>query len=325
MKLTPEQARALQAKRLREPIDFRPFLVWCVLRERAITREIDRSTLQIRGDKGNNSHSAARPDSPSGRLLDEIGWDRESGARRLFRWCNEPSTSGQVERAVIEDALHHAGVDFYDVYPDLEPDVTSLRDGYCLACRDDVTTADGRCPWCDGEVDARRPHGSHARMGAGCRMTDAQVRAAHVIYQQRGLNLNELGMLLHERFGYATHKSCGIALRRAFIRLGLPRRDGTIDSTRAHITHGLLVGGPAAKTSPEYLAWRRERKRLANGVCTATKSDGSPCDRAALTGQQTCGFHRPEEVERRRAIIAQLNAAGKNRLGWQRRAERQAA
>lgn len=54
----------------------------------------------------------------------------------------------------IEDMLHRAGADFYDVYPEFahERDVELEPDAWCEGCRDVVTPVNGICLWCDGVV-----------------------------------------------------------------------------------------------------------------------------------------------------------------------------
>lgn len=305
--LTTEQARALRAKRLREPLDVAPFLVWCTLREREIRREIDRSTIQIRGDR--NRHSTpARPDRASNRLLDEIGWERESGERRMYRWANEIDT-GRVERAVIEDALHHAGIAFYDIYPDLEP-AGEVRDAYCPTCRDEVTVVDEDCPWCHGTVIDQRPNLSQARFGQNRKMTAAQLRAAHVIYDQTGRSIREVAELLYIRYGYQSNESCATSLRMGWKALGLARRD-VVEATRAaHLTHGMTQRGI------RHALYKRMLNIERHGQCESRLQDGTACPRAAKPGTTTCGYHAPDELARRRALLAQVNAEGKNTLRW---------
>jgi hypothetical protein len=51
----------------------------------------------------------------------------------------------------IEDMLHRAGADFYDVYPGFahERDVVLEPESWCPTCREVVTPMDGVCLWCD--------------------------------------------------------------------------------------------------------------------------------------------------------------------------------
>jgi len=51
----------------------------------------------------------------------------------------------------VEDMLHLAGADFYDVYPEFqhERDVVLEPECWCPSCREVVTPMDGVCLWCD--------------------------------------------------------------------------------------------------------------------------------------------------------------------------------
>lgn len=64
-----------------------------------------------------------------------------------------------ISRYYVEDALTHAGVDFYELYPALEAerDIELEPDEWCDRCGEDVTPIGGQCPWCDlmlGDVAA---------------------------------------------------------------------------------------------------------------------------------------------------------------------------
>lgn len=194
------------ARPLKEPIAVEPFLKWCEAREAEIQREFDAAP----SDRWQSESSAHRL------VLFEIGWPTDSDARRYLRWRNE-SLTGLVERAVVEDALHHAGVDFYAVYLDV-PD----------------------------------PKGPGDWVGRGRWMTDAEVLAAHTVYWRGGVSLRRLGDLLWERYGYSGSVSCATQLRRAFVNLGLPCRPVEEASLMAHLTHGLTRNG---ERPPLYKRW----------------------------------------------------------------------
>jgi len=296
----PAMAHTDDMTRLREPIPIEPFLTWLALREREIGREIDRSNLQISASKRTGSNTAARPQRATDQLLYEIGWEPAMGERKLFRWINDEHRT-HIERAVVEDALHHAGVELYDIYPDLEPPGQG-RDAYCPTCRADVYATDSGCPWCENPVLDQRPIGSRPRLGQGRKMTDQQVRAAHVIYQQTGLSVRRLAELLYERHGYKSASACATSLNKAFVSLGLERRDKIEASIAAHTTHGLTAGGHAA---PLY---KRTLRLERHGQCEAVMKYGKPCPRAAQPGTTTCGYHAAGELARRREQIAAINA-----------------
>lgn len=167
------------ARSLREPIPVGPFLWWCHRRVAEIERELD----TIADDQG-----VHQDESPKRRLLFEIGWHGEYDMRRLYRWAHE-TRSGCVERGLVEDALHHAGADFYRVYWSVKP-----------------------------------PKGKGGRLGLGRRMTDEQVIAAHTVYARGKLTVREVAELIYERHGHATPEAADVALRTAWRSLGLPLR-----------------------------------------------------------------------------------------------------
>lgn len=169
------------SRTINEPVPVGPFLWWCHHRMEQIEREFD---PLLRG-------GPARSDALPERLLMEIGWTGEWDARRLYRWAFE-TPGGLVERGMVEDALDHAGVDFYRVYWSVKP-----------------------------------PTRNGGRWRVGRRMTDAQVVAAHVVYTRGKLTVRELAELIFERHGHASPEAADAALRLAWTRLGLPLRSCT--------------------------------------------------------------------------------------------------
>lgn len=84
------------ARTLREPVPVQPFLEW-----------FDRH-VRLHGDQ----------EAPVAAALATIGWDDDAGQRRLNRWRHEMT---MVDRDQVEDALHLAGVQFWEVYGDDKP------------------------------------------------------------------------------------------------------------------------------------------------------------------------------------------------------------
>lgn len=248
----------------REPIPVAPFLAWCQTRIEQLTYELDAYPAIGLTLEGVNPHA---------RLMLELGWDPDTGGRRLLRWASAEHMTGMGERALIEDALHHAGVAFEDVYPAIE----SAR----------------------AQPD---------KLGQGHRMTDAQIVAAHTIYNRTGMSLRALGELLWQRYGYIDAASCTQQLRRSFHNRGLPVRTIQEGQWASHYKHGMTVGG---KTAPMY---KRTLKLQRDGPCAATRKDGTPCPRAARPGTDRCGYHNADEIERRRTQMAQVNARRAERL-----------
>lgn len=236
--------RAVQRslEKLREPIEVAPFLAWCAQREARIRAEIDNYPAISGKREGGVTPRLPTGEDAHGRLVMELGWNPDTGARRLHRWTHE--IAGAVERATIEEALFTAGVDFHDIYPD-EP--------------------------------APRP--VSCRVGQGRRMTNKQILAAHVIYTRRGLSLRQLGELLWQQFGYANAESCAWQIRRGFKNLGLPVRDPIEASRAAHYKHGLATGGKVAPLYKRTLKLQRHGPccaTLANGEpCPRAAQPGS--------------------------------------------------
>jgi hypothetical protein len=107
-----------------------------------------------------------------------------------------------------------------------------------------------------------------------------------------------------------SQESCESGLRRAFVGLGLPRRDVKEATRAATFKHGLFVG---RKRAPLY---RRALALMEYGQCEAIRKDGERCPRAAHPDQTTCGYHDPVALAKRTERIMAVNAAGLNRLRW---------
>ena len=90
--------------KFKEPIPVAPFLEWFEKRARVLAVEFGEVHDQI----GSGIKLAC----------EECGWSQEAGARRYHRWRFESKT-GMCERAMIEDALDLAGVNFFEVYPEV--------------------------------------------------------------------------------------------------------------------------------------------------------------------------------------------------------------
>lgn len=138
------------AATIRDPIPSNPFMRW-------LNDRIAESSMPI--------------------VAELIGWDGqspESGCRRLYRYrygrsetnrggkdgrkgkaCVVPQT--HFERAVVENALHHAGWELTDVYPAemypaLYEDIPLEPETWCPGCQDSCSPIYGECPWCSWRV-----------------------------------------------------------------------------------------------------------------------------------------------------------------------------
>jgi hypothetical protein len=105
-------------------------------------------------------------------VLGWVGGHPDAGARRLYRYRyqrNETNRGGKlgkkgplvvipmlhVERSLVEDALHHAGVDFKVVYPPerfpaLFEDIPLEPEVFCATCQDSCSPIKSVCPFCEG-------------------------------------------------------------------------------------------------------------------------------------------------------------------------------
>jgi hypothetical protein len=129
------------------------------------------------------------------------------------------------------------------------------------------------------ELGAPLPEPVSHRVGLGRRLTDEQIAAAHLEHLD-GVSIGELGRRLWRKGGYRSAENCTIALRRAFAHHGLATTD---------------------RSAAEYLQRRAKAPR-----CSARRSDGRPCEYKALEGQDVCGHHTPEEMERTRRSLARF-------------------
>lgn len=287
----------------REPIELQPFLDW------------------MRDETARRLAAGVPPNEASYAALARIGWGHDSGNRRWYRWRYE-KPSGIVERAYVEQALEHAGVPIWELYPELaaqDASVEILPDAHCPACRETVTPIvdqDGLpiCPWCDTPTLAHRRGGwKRPDMTARCKFTDLQLQALHVAHVEQGMSINRLAKQTYNKVGYKSRHSAARAISAGFKRLGLPARD-RIEATRlASTTHGR--GG----RDRDEQAYRRFMKaqRGWNSLqgpgrprCKAVKTQppgkGQQCTRHALADSDYCTQHDPRRELERQAHMARM-------------------
>lgn len=170
---------------------------------------------------------------------------------------------------------------------------------WCPTCHDDTTGE--VCVWCDTPTTTRRGGGKPA--GVYGYLTDPQLRAAHMLYQQ-GLSVRRVAETIHPRTRYRTVASCAEALHQGWRRLALPTRDRREASIAAHTRHGRARRG---HRDPAYARELRIRRGETLGIpCAATTNAGTPCRRPALRGERYCHNHHPA---RRTQVLEQLARA----------------
>lgn len=208
------------------------------------------------------------------------------------------------------------GGEAYDDLAALDPDdeMPVKRVDVLLTRADDTETLATLYPETGPTV---RRRGGGKPVGKYRRMTDDQVRAAHVIYEQQGLSLRALGALIYERFGYSSPKACGVALGTAFMSLGLPRRDRVEATIAAHLVHGNARRSMKASGDPAYLAHRRAQRRASGEVldrplCAGVRQQyprkGEPCQVRAQADSPFCAAHDPDRTAERDANLADARA-----------------
>lgn len=132
-----------------------PFQAW-------VDERIQRAALEAGGAAAATGVAAVR------RVAHELFPGRSTAAaerqlqrvRSGSRSSSRNGVKGQVAvdtwpAAEVDAALTNAGAHLADVYPDLyEPELELEPDCFCDRCHDVVTPIDGRCPWCEGSIDA---------------------------------------------------------------------------------------------------------------------------------------------------------------------------
>ena len=147
-------------RKIMESIPPEPFQAWIFSRLEYHQRQVDLEVGQ-----------AGAPGAIQ-RLCTEIGWEwTDTNARKLYRWrhgMSDTKVGGRFgktvsvprklgfERASVEDALHNAGVDFYELYPEFahERDGSPEPEAWCPNCQNHVLVVRNKreqpvCIWCD--------------------------------------------------------------------------------------------------------------------------------------------------------------------------------
>lgn len=196
-----------------------------------------------------------------------------SWARRAYRWEREHGGRVPLDRA--DQVLVVVGLHLNDL---------------------DVT---------DEPAPERRRGGGHPA-GVYGYLTDTQLRALHVAYQQ-GMSLRQLAAQILPRTRYASAKSCAAGIHQGFVRLGLERRDRIEATRRASTTHGLAPRGAMDPAHRRALAVARG-EIMDRPPCAASKTSypgrGRPCRARAMAGSPFCAQHAPERQQEIREHLA---------------------
>lgn len=275
--------------KLKDPVPVGPFLEW-------VERRLDRLAA-AHGDE----HGSVTA------LCGELGWEAETGARFLFRLRSGENRSGMTERARLEDALHHAGVGWWEVYGDDEPEGSQRWCGWCVEM---VAVVDGdRCAWCGHATLAERPTRPARRRGVRPKLDDATLLKLHRIHRDKGASVLELSRRIYRRAGYKSARSCSRCIYVGWRRLGLSARDRVEQTVLSSRRHGLA---PRYGARPGYGTYRRrvlhgrEDRPRCRGVRQQHPRKGERCQARAMEGSDYCFAHDPGRELERQAITARM-------------------
>jgi hypothetical protein len=193
--------------------------------------------------------------------------------RTLRRWDLE---SERIRRGELEDALLRSPWSLWDIYPEFgeAQGEDLLTHGYCTRCREEVPVdAERGCMWCGKQAWRSR---SGVRPGTGTKLTDAQLRHLHTLYEQ-GATLAELGRRVWRHAGYRNAESGKEGIRHGWKRLHLP-------------------------TSGQRAAVHRR----CSGVKARGPRKGKRCTKHTMFGSDYCREHDPA---RRQEVLAQAERA----------------
>jgi hypothetical protein len=113
----------------------------------------------------------------------QLAFDLGLGDRKLLRWRKE---NRHLERIEVEEALHHADVQFWEVYPDLELKVPSPDNPSWFVSK----------------------------------LSDEQVLELHAI-NVAGASVREIARRIWVKAGYKSAEAAAFGIRTGFRRLGL--------------------------------------------------------------------------------------------------------
>lgn len=149
-----------------------------------------------------------------------------------------------------------------------------------------------------------KPKGTHRKI------TDAQIRALHLLHWEQRVSINQIAKTYYERLGYSSHRSFCSQLCTYFKELGLPTHDRIEMTVAASTKHGMARrtqpknGGKFGNGSKQlgYKRWllnQRAGGETRNPFCAATKQrTGKPCTHRAMNGSVYCYLHDPAHREK---------------------------
>jgi hypothetical protein len=193
---------------------------------------------------------------------------------------------------------------------------------WCPACKEgSAIDFDGNCLWCGGLTEQRqvKKRGGWKRPDlAGCRYTEAQLRALHIFHMRDGISINELGKRTYKTVGYKTHHGAAVAISCQWKRLGLQARDRIEQTVLSSTKHGRKRRRQSKAEENAYRRWFKQTNGRYQPACEGVREHpprkGEPCQRPATKGSRFCAQHDPETAARRRAHLDQVHARRRDEL-----------
>lgn len=186
---------------------------------------------------------------------------------------------------------------------------------WCPKCKERTGLPErGICPWCDTPLVFKAKRGGWKRPDLRCsKLTDTQLRALYIAYNEHGMSVNALAKRVHAKVGYKSHHSCAVAISEGWKRLGLPARD-RIEAVRlACTTHGRGARDRDEKAYREFLrlqrGWRSQQgpgQERCKGVKVNPPGRGTPCPNPSMTDSDYCYAHNPRRELARQVHLGKV-------------------
>lgn len=153
--------------------------------------------------------------------------------------------------------------------------------------------------------------------GGGRKKGSGRIKPQHLpvlyhLYVAEQLSCRKIGERVWQQLGFASARSAGEAVFRAFKEAGYKLRTQSEATSLRNYKHGrrtraLGETGPAVA---EYRRWLKETEGRYRPRCQGVKLQpprkGTPCTKAAMNGSDFCFGHDPARAEQRNAITAAM-------------------
>jgi len=283
-------------------------------------------------------------------LAAELGWADARGLRRLWSYRRSRATTDRdgvagehhtnhYSRAVIEDALEHAGVELAalgQARPGDDAQMRAARAAYRHAATVAGTPVERFCPWCSQPVLARAHAGEelcawcnsplqrppmtapeHRRPRTAAGLDERLVWEAAWLYFYDQLSRTAIAARLRARAGMRTVAAMEIALRRAWQANGWPVRDqATTVRLARRRDPGRSSAGEASSAAAEmvpaapFLLWLAGRVEAAR-----ERGEAEVARLTGLSARRIRQLLRARPAELSRNLVASALATAADRAG----------